>query len=245
MNRRELLRTVTLATAALALSSQAQTPSAPAAAPSPGPDPTGPHTLPPLPYAPAALEPHIDALTMTIHHDKHHAAYVKNLNKALVGQPDSLVKKSSEDLVRDLASVPESIRTVVRNNAGGHVNHTLFWESLSPKGGGTPTGDLAKAIDKSFGSFADFQKKFSESATKVFGSGWVWLSLNAKKELVVESTPNQDSPLSGGNTPLLGLDVWEHAYYLKHQNVRADYIAAWWNVVNWSFVAGRYDRVVK
>jgi Fe-Mn family superoxide dismutase len=246
MNRRELLSAVALATVASTLPSLAQATSAAPAAPAPAKDePTGPHSVPPLAFAPEALEPHIDALTMTIHHDRHHATYVKNLNKALVGQPDALVKKSARELVQDLASVPEAIRTVVRNNAGGHVNHTLFWETLSPKGGGAPTGDLAKAIDKSFGSYAEFQKKLSEAATKVFGSGWAWLSLNEKKELVVESTPNQDSPLSLGHEPLLGLDVWEHAYYLKHQNKRVDYIAAWWNVVNWSAVATTYAKASK
>ena len=177
---------------------------------------------------------------MEIHHDKHHAAYVNNLNKAIVEFPE-LRKKSIEELVRGLDAVPEKIRTAVRNNGGGHANHTLFWQMMKKNGGGEPKGELAKGIDKSFGSFAKFQEKFTEAATKVFGSGWAWLSLDGEKNLIVESTANQDSPISQGRTPLLGLDVWEHAYYLKYQNRRPEYIGAFYNVINWDFVAERYD----
>lgn len=201
-------------------------------------------TLPNLPYAHDALEPHIDALTMQIHHGKHHQAYINNVNKALEAHPD-LAAKSVDDLVRGLATVPEAVRTVVRNNGGGHANHSLFWEILSPKGGGVPSGDLGKAIDTTFGSFDGFKEKLSAAATTRFGSGWAWLSLDKTGALVVESTANQDSPLSEGRTPLLGLDVWEHAYYLKYQNRRPDYIAAFYNVINWDAVAGRYSDAKK
>ncbi len=203
--------------------------------------PAGPFKLPDLPYAYDALEPHIDAETMRIHHDKHHAAYVNNANKALAGHPD-LAKMSVYDLVAHLDEVPEDIRTAVRNNAGGHANHSMFWLMMKPGGGGKPGGDLAKAIDETFGSFDEFQKKFTETATKVFGSGWTWLTLTPDNELVIETTPNQDSPLSNGGKPLLCLDLWEHAYYLKHQNRRADYISAWWKVVNWDEVAKRHKE---
>jgi Fe-Mn family superoxide dismutase len=178
---------------------------------------------------------------MQIHHDKHHAAYIANLNKAVEDQP-GLAGKSAEDLIRDLNAVPESIRTVVRNNAGGHANHSLFWQMMKPGGGGELRGELAAAIDKSFGSFSEFQKKFTEAATKQFGSGWAWLSLDKDKKLVVASTPNQDNPISSGQTPLLGIDVWEHAYYLKYQNRRADYIAAFYKVINWDFVSERFAK---
>lgn len=198
----------------------------------------GPFTLPPLPYAYDALEPHIDAETMRIHHDKHHAAYVANANKALAGHPD-LAKMTVWDLVAHLDEVPENIRTTLRNNAGGHANHTLFWEMMKPGGGGKPTGELAKAITETFGSFEEFQKKFTAAALTVFGSGWAWLSLTPDGELIIETTPNQDSPIMHGGKPLLGLDVWEHAYYLRNQNRRGDYITAWWNVVNWDDVAKR------
>lgn len=201
-------------------------------------------TLPNLPYAHDALEPHIDALTMQIHHGKHHQAYINNVNKALEAHPD-LAAKSVDDLVRGMATVPEAVRTVVRNNGGGHANHSLFWEILSPKGGGAPSGDLGKAIDTTFGSFDGFKEKLSAAATTRFGSGWAWLSLDKTGALVVESTANQDSPLSEGRTPLLGLDVWEHAYYLKYQNRRPDYIAAFYNVINWDAVAGRYNAAKK
>lgn len=206
--------------------------------------PTGPFTLPALPYAYDALEPHIDAETMKIHHDKHHAAYVNNANKALAGHPD-LAKMSVTDLISHLDEVPEDIRTTLRNNAGGHANHSMFWLVMKPGGGGKPAGKLAKAIDEAFGSFDEFQKKFTEAATKVFGSGWAWLSLTPDGEMVIETTPNQDSPAMSGGKPLLCLDLWEHAYYLKNQNRRADYITAWWNVVNWDYVSERYKAAAK
>ena len=198
------------------------------------------HEVPPLPYPFDALEPHIDARTMEIHHDKHHAAYVSNLNKALEGHAD-LEKKGVEDLLRSIKDVPEKIRTAVQNNGGGHANHTLFWTILSPDGGGEPSGKLADAIKQAFGSFDDFKTRFSAAATGRFGSGWAWLTVNRGK-LEVSSTPNQDSPLMEGRTPILGLDVWEHAYYLKYQNRRPDYIEAWWNVVNWSEVGRRMEK---
>jgi len=198
-----------------------------------------PHTLPPLPYAYDALEPYIDALTMEIHHTKHHATYVNNLNAALDKHPE-LHEVPLEVLLRNLESVPEDIRVAVRNNGGGHANHSLFWTVMKPGGGGEPTGELAEAIQATFGSFAAFKEKFSQAAATRFGSGWAWLVVNAFGKLEVYSTPNQDSPLMEGKTPILGLDVWEHAYYLKYQNRRPDYIAAWWNVVNWDEVARRY-----
>ena len=197
------------------------------------------HEVPALPYPFDALEPHIDARTMEIHHDRHHAGYVSNLNKALEGHAD-LQSKSVEALVADLKSVPEAIRTAVRNNGGGHANHSLFWTVMSPDGGGEPSGALADAIADAFGGFEDFKSKLSATAGGQFGSGWGWLSVDGGK-LVVESTPNQDSPLSQGRTPILGVDVWEHAYYLHYQNRRPDYLKAWWNVVNWDEVARRFD----
>ena len=196
------------------------------------------HQLPDLPYAATALEPHIDARTMEIHHGKHHKAYVDNLNKALESAPD-LAGKSALDLIRDLAAVPEAIRTAVRNNAGGHVNHTLFWSLMTPKAPGKPSGKLAAEINAAFGSFEAFQEKFQTAGATRFGSGWAWLVLNHGK-LEVGSTANQDSPLMGKGvsglegTPILALDVWEHAYYLHYQNRRPDYMKAWWNVVNWA-----------
>ncbi|HET6616410.1 MAG TPA: superoxide dismutase [Gemmatimonadota bacterium] len=197
------------------------------------------HEVPALPYPFDALEPHIDAKTMEIHHDKHHAAYVTNLNKALEGHED-LQKKDVEDLLRDIKKVPEDIRTAVQNNGGGHANHTLFWTIMSPDGGGEPSGDLKKAMDKAFSNFAAFKAELADAAVKRFGSGWAWLSVG-KDGLKIHSTPNQDSPVMlEGRTPILGLDVWEHAYYLKYQNRRPDYVAAWWNVVNWDEVAKRY-----
>ncbi len=195
--------------------------------------------LPPLPYEKSALEPNIDAQTMEIHHDKHHAGYVNNLNKALEGHPE-LQSKSLEDLLGSIDSLPENIRTAVRNNAGGHANHSLFWQIMSPNGGGQPTGDLATAINSSFGSFDNFKQQFTAAAGGRFGSGWAWLLVGSDGSLSITSTPNQDSPLMEGKKPILGLDVWEHAYYLKYQNRRPDYIAAWWNVVNWPEVAKRY-----
>ena len=197
------------------------------------------HELPALPYAHDALEPHIDARTMEIHHGKHHQGYVNNLNKALEGQPN-LQNKSVEQLLQDLEAIPESIRAAVRNNGGGHANHSLFWPCMSPNGGGEPSGELAEAIKSTFGSFANFKKQFSTAAATRFGSGWAWLCVDKSGGLALMSTPNQDSPLSQGLQPILGLDVWEHAYYLNYQNRRPDYIAAWWNVVNWEQVAKNY-----
>jgi Fe-Mn family superoxide dismutase len=202
--------------------------------------PSGPYTLPPHPYAPEALEPHIDAETMRIHHSKHHKAYVDNANKLLADQPE-LAKLSPVELLENLDLAPESIRAGLRNNVGGHVNHSAFWLMMSPNGGGEPTGDLAKAIDSTFGSFADFKKQFTDAAMKRFGSGWAWLVVKDGK-LSILSTPNQDPPLLDGYTTILGLDVWEHAYYLKYQNRRADYAVAWWNVVNWPYVAELYAK---
>lgn len=196
------------------------------------------YSVPALPYSFDALEPHIDARTMEIHHDKHHAAYVSKVNAALEGHSD-LAAKSIEDLVSDLSAVPEAIRGAVRNNGGGHANHSLFWTVLAPNGGGAPSGDLASAIDAACGSFDKFKEQFGGAAANRFGSGWAWLSVDGGK-LVVESTPNQDSPLMEGRTPILGLDVWEHAYYLHYQNRRPDYISAFWNVVNWAEVAKRF-----
>jgi len=196
------------------------------------------HELPKLPYAFDALEPHIDARTMEIHHGKHHATYISNLNKALEAHPD-LQAKSAADLVRDLNALPEGIRNVVRNNGGGHLNHSLFWEIMGPAGGGSPSGQLAAAIDQAFGNFAALKEKLSAAAVGQFGSGWGWLVMKGGK-LEIVARPNQDSPLMDGSTPLLGVDVWEHAYYLKYQNRRADYLQAWWNVVNWNAVADRF-----
>jgi Fe-Mn family superoxide dismutase len=200
--------------------------------------------LPKLPYAYDALEPHIDAETMKIHHDKHHAAYIANLNKALAGHPDLLGKEHVSDILKNIDSVPKEIRQAVINNGGGHANHTMFWRIMGPKGGGQPSGELSKAIDDAFGSFEKFQAKLSAAATTQFGSGWGWLVL-AKGKLEVYGDKNQDSPYLKGESPILGLDVWEHAYYLKYRNVRADYIKAWWNVVNWDAVAERYKSAMK
>ncbi|HEY4551698.1 MAG TPA: superoxide dismutase SodA [Bacillaceae bacterium] len=196
--------------------------------------------LPQLPYAYDALEPHIDKETMNIHHTKHHNTYVTNLNKALEGK-DELAGKSVEELISDLDSVPESIRTAVRNNGGGHANHTLFWKLLSPNGGGEPSGSLADAIKETFGSYDKFKEQFEAAGAGRFGSGWAWLVLNNGK-LEITSTPNQDNPLMEGKTPLLGLDVWEHAYYLKYQNRRPEYMSAFWNVVNWDEVQKLYEE---
>ena len=194
-------------------------------------------SVPDLPYDYAALEPHIDEQTMRIHHDKHHKAYVDNANAALAGTP--LENASVEDIVADLSKVPEDKRGAVRNNAGGHLNHTLFWESMGPNGGGAPAGDLGAAIDAAFGSFDDFKAALKDAGIKRFGSGWAWLVWDGSK-LAIVSTANQDNPLSDGQTPLLGVDVWEHAYYLKYQNLRPAYLDAWWNTVNWDKVAERY-----
>jgi Fe-Mn family superoxide dismutase len=196
------------------------------------------HEVPPLPYDYSALEPHVDEQTMRIHHDKHHGAYVTNLNAALEKHAD-LQQKSIEDLLRSINSVPEDIRTAVRNNGGGHANHTMFWDIMGPGKGGAPSGGLADAIKSSFGDFETFKKQFADAGVKRFGSGWAWL-IDAGGKLVIESTANQDSPLMEGKKIVMGLDVWEHAYYLKYQNRRPDYIAAWWNVVNWDAVAKRF-----
>ena len=196
------------------------------------------YELPELPYAYDALEPHIDKETMNIHHTKHHNTYVTNVNAALEGH-ENLASKSVEELISDLNAVPEDIRTAVRNNGGGHANHSLFWQLLTPNGTGAPSGALAEAIDSKFGSFDEFKTKFENAGKTRFGSGWAWLAVS-NGELEVTSTPNQDSPLMEGKTPILGVDVWEHAYYLKYQNKRPDYLAAFWNVVNWDEVSKRY-----
>jgi len=196
--------------------------------------------LPDLPYPVDALEPHIDARTMEIHHGKHHAGYTNNLNAAIEKHPE-LAGKSAEELVKGVSGLPEDIRTAVQNNGGGYLNHNLFWEVMSPKGGGRPSGALATAIDEAFGSFDSFQEKFAAAAATRFGSGWAWLVVTAGGALKVYSTPNQDSPLMQGDTPILGLDVWEHAYYLNYQNRRPDYAKAFWNVVDWNAVAGKFS----
>jgi len=198
------------------------------------------HSVPPLPYAYNALEPHIDEQTMQIHHDKHHAAYVTNLNAALEKEP-SLQNKSIEELISSIDSVPEGIRTAVRNNGGGHANHTMFWEIMGPNGGGQPTGAIADAITQTFGSLDSLKEQFNKAATTRFGSGWAWVVVNSGK-LEVTSTPNQDNPMMEGKTALFGLDVWEHAYYLKYQNRRPEYISAWWNTINWDAVNQRYSK---
>jgi Fe-Mn family superoxide dismutase len=198
------------------------------------------YEVPKLPYPNNALEPHIDAQTMEIHHDKHHQAYVTNLNKALEGQSD-LANKPIEELIRDLSAVPEGIRTAVRNNGGGHANHSFFWQIMGPNGGGEPSGRLAADIKSTFGSFDALKEKIAAAGVGRFGSGWAWLIRNKQGQLEIMSTPNQDSPLMDGNTPVLGVDVWEHAYYLKYQNRRPDYLKAWWNTVNWAEVSRRYE----
>lgn len=197
-------------------------------------------TLPDLPYPHAALEPHIDAKTMEIHHGKHHAAYVEKLNGALEKAPD-LQGKSIEEILRGIEKVPESVRTAVRNNGGGHANHSLFWEIMGPDGGGAPSGALGEAINKTFGGFDGFKSKLSDAGKTQFGSGWAWLVV-ADGKLQVYGTANQDSPYMQGHTPILGVDVWEHAYYLKYQNRRPDYLEAWWNVVNWAEVGRRFEK---
>ena len=196
------------------------------------------YTLPPLPYPTNALEPHIDAKTMETHHGKHHKAYVDNVNKALEGK--GVAEQSIEDLCRNIDKIPEAIRPAVRNNGGGHANHSMFWLIMSPKGGGKPGGDLAQAIERELGGFEKFKQDLSQAAITRFGSGWGWLSVDKSGKLVVESTPNQDNPYMTGKTPILGVDVWEHAYYLLYQNRRPDYVAAWWNVIDWNAVENRY-----
>lgn len=196
------------------------------------------HVVPPLPYDYSALEPYIDEQTMHLHHDKHHQAYVTNLNAALEKHPE-FASKAIEEILRNINSVPEDIRTAVRNNGGGHVNHTMFWQIMKPKGGGNPNGEIADLIGGSFGGFENFKTKFNETGTKQFGSGWVWLVRAASGDFKIISTANQDSPLMNGEYPIFGNDVWEHAYYLKYQNRRPEYLAAWWNVVNWEAINQR------
>jgi len=203
--------------------------------------PTGPYTLPDLPYGFDALEPHIDTETMRIHHNKHHKAYVDNANKLLADQPE-LAKLSPEELILNLDKAPEAIRQGLINNVGGHINHSLFWKMMAPSAGGKPTGDIAKKIDETFGSFDEFKKLFAAAAAARFGSGWVWLVEEKDGSLKIVSTANQDPPILKGQMPVLGLDVWEHAYYLKYQNRRADYATAWWNVVNWDFVNAQLKK---
>lgn len=202
------------------------------------------HELPTLSYEHDALEPYIDGQTMEIHHTKHHQAYIDKLNKALEGR-DEIAEKSVEELLSDLENVPADIRETVRNNGGGHYNHSHFWRVMSPNGGGEPEGELKDAIDKEFGSFKDFQEKFSEAAKSQFGSGWAWLALGEDEKLHIHGMPNQDNPLHHGHKPLLGLDVWEHAYYLKYQNMRPSYIEAWWNIVNWPAVARNFEEALE
>ena len=198
------------------------------------------HSLPPLPYAPESLEPHIDKQTMEIHHGKHHAAYVNNLNAALEKHP-ALQGKSIEDLLKDINGVPEDIRTAVRNNGGGHLNHTMFWQIMAPHAGGAPTGAIADAIASSFGSFDAFKEQFAKAGIGRFGSGWAWV-IDTGSKLAIESTANQDAPIMEGKKVVFGIDVWEHAYYLKYQNRRPDYINAWWNVINWAEINRRLAR---
>jgi len=239
MTRRQAMKSTAFASAALVTIPNAlaqNNSAAPVAAM------TGPFSLPPLPYAYDALEPYIDARTMQIHHDKHHAAYAANLNKAVAEFPD-LGTKLVEDLLKDQNAVPEKIRTAVRNQGGGHYNHSLFWQTLK-KDGGEPKGALAQAIDQHFGSFNTFKEGWTKAAVSQFGSGWAWLVVDANKKLSIEPTANQDSPLSQGRQPLLGIDVWEHAYYLKYQNRRPEYVAAFFQVINWDFVSQRYDKIV-
>ena len=241
MTRREAIKTAMMAGAALAMTRMPSLQAATAATAGE----TYPFALPPLGYAFDALEPFIDAKTMEIHHDKHHAAYVAKLNEALADAPVELKTKTVEALISDLDAVPEPIRTAVRNQGGGHANHSFFWKLLKKNEGGKPTGDLAAAINTTFGSFEAFQKQFNEAAGKVFGSGWAWLVLTPKKELAIVTTANQDSPLMSGQTPILGIDVWEHAYYLKHQNRRPEYIQAFQNVIDWDFAGQQYDAAKK
>jgi Fe-Mn family superoxide dismutase len=246
MTRRHALKTTTLAAVGFAINgARAQTPSPqpPAAAAAPTVKVAGPYVLPPLPYNFNALEPHIDAQTMEIHHGKHHFTYVANLNNNISAAPE-LGKKPVEELLRDLNSVPENIRTAVRNFGGGHANHTLFWHSMAQNPRPKPIGALAAAIEKKWGDYAAFQTAFTAAATSLFGSGWVWLTLDNQKQLRIETTANQDSPLSLGRTPLFCLDVWEHAYYLKYQNRRPLYVAAFFNVVNWGLIVINYMKLM-
>jgi Fe-Mn family superoxide dismutase len=244
MTRRQGLKTTALASAVCATATTLRTVSAQSSAGStPAAGVTGPFTLPPLPYAFDALEPHIDALTMQIHHDKHHAAYVTNLNKAVAEFPE-LGKKRVEDLLGDLNAVPEKIRTAVRNQGGGHYNHSLFWQMMKKGGGGQPAGELLRGIEKRFGSFGTFKDELTKAALSQFGSGWAWLVLDANMQLGLPATPNQDSPISQNKQPLLGVDVWEHAYYLKYQNRRPEYVGAFFQVIDWEFVSERYQKAL-
>ena len=246
LSRRDALKTLGLAAAATLLPqlphvgdvAMAQTP---AATP---PAPTGPFVLPALPYAYDALEPALDAATMQLHHDKHHAAYVANLNKAAATHPE-IGKRSVEDLLRGLDGVPADVRTAVRNHGGGHANHSLLWTSLKQGGSPKPHGELEDAIEKSFGTFTAFQEKFNAAAMSVFGSGWAWLTVDSKGVVAIETSPNQDSPLSAGRVPLLGIDVWEHAYYLKYQNRRVEYVGAFAKVVDWDVISARFTDAHK
>jgi len=246
--RRQAIKTFTAAAiASTALGKISTFAQAPAAAPAAAAKaPTGPFTLPPLPYAYDALEPHIDTETMHLHHDKHHGGYVNKLNEALAKEPTFVVAPGSnvDELLKNLATVPESIRTAVRNQGGGHSNHSLFWQTLAAKGS-APTGALAKALDAELGGLEKFKETAAKAGAGLFGSGWVWLVLDGSKKLVVLTQPNQDSPLLEGHYPLFGIDVWEHAYYLKYHNLRADYITALWNIVNWDFISQRYDAAMK
>src|SRR5579872_3138210 len=235
MTRRQAIKSTVIAGAALAWMPDVM-------AQSSSPAPQGPFTVPSLSYAFDALEPYIDALTMQIHHDKHHAAYVANLNKAIADFPD-VAKMSPENMLKDLNAIPEKIRTAVRNNGGGHLNHSLFWQMLK-RDGGQPNGNLGKAIDVAFGSFSAFKDGFTKAAVGQFGSGWAWLVIGADKKLSIEAAANQDSPISHGKQLLLGIDVWEHAYYLKYQNRRPEYVAAFFHVINWDFVSARYEKIV-
>jgi superoxide dismutase, Fe-Mn family len=244
MTRREAIKTVALTAGSLAVAPSFLNAQSATATPT---HPSGPFKLPELGYAYDALEPYIDAQTMQIHHDKHNAAYVDNLNKAIAEAPEAMQKLTVEELLTSLDKVPEKIRTAVRNNAGGQYNHSLFWKFLKKNEGGKPSGDLAKAIDTSFSSYTGFQDKFTEAATKVFGSGWAWLIYDGSK-LAITSTPNQDATISKAGAkeiPILGLDVWEHAYYLKYQNRRPEYIKAFFNVINWDYATERYTSALK
>lgn len=234
LTRRQMLKSAAIggiAAAAACSSGESQEPSQNGGAP---------YSLPPLPYSFDALEPHIDAMTMEIHHDRHHAGYVRKLNAAVKDYPE-LAKLSVQELMGKLSEVPEAIRVAVRNNGGGHANHSLFWDSMKQGGGGEPTGDLAAAINTAFGSFSSFKEGLTQAASGRFGSGWAWLALDSGKQLHIMDTPNQDTPLMQGRTPILGIDVWEHAYYLKYQNKRGDYINAWFNLVDWGKVSERYS----
>ena len=235
MTRRQALAVVSAAPAALLVTPElGAQPAAPA---------KGPFSLPPLPYATDALEPYIDAQTMQIHHSKHHATYVNNLNNAVALHP-ALAGKTVEELMQGWQNLPEPIRTAVRNSGGGHVNHSFFWRSLGKNAGSGPKGELAKAIEKKFGGMEKFREQFTKAALGVFGSGWAWLTLGAGNELAIQGTPNQDNPWMQGQTPVLGIDVWEHAYYLKYQNRRAEYVAAFYNVINWEFASDRYRKFI-